>query len=59
VTAREVVVVRGAPDDDEVAALVAALALLAARPQRAPATRKAPVWVRDGFTAPGSWSRPR
>jgi acyl-CoA carboxylase epsilon subunit-like protein len=53
----DVVVVRGAPDDDELAALVAALALLGPRPHEVPAARKAPAWVRDSFTAPGSWSR--
>ncbi|MFI5593077.1 acyl-CoA carboxylase subunit epsilon [Amycolatopsis sp. NPDC051758] len=58
-TAREVVVVRGAPDDDEVAALVAALMVVASRPQGTPTVKGAPSWVRDSFTAPGSWSQPR
>ncbi|WP_410567075.1 acyl-CoA carboxylase epsilon subunit [Amycolatopsis sp. cmx-4-61] len=56
-TPEDVVVVRGAPDDDELAALVAALALLAARPRAVPPAGKAPAWVRESFTAPGSWAR--
>jgi hypothetical protein len=57
VTPEDVVIVRGGPGDDELAALVAALALLASRPRSSPAAGKAPAWVRESFTAPGSWTR--
>lgn len=53
VTPEDVVIVRGAPGDDE----PAALALPASRPRAAPAAGKAPAWVRESFTAPGSWAR--
>ncbi|MFF1610515.1 hypothetical protein ACFVYA_22270 [Amycolatopsis sp. NPDC058278] len=52
-TPEDVVIVRGAPGDDE----LAALALLASRPRAAPVAGKAPAWVRESFTAPGSWAR--
>jgi hypothetical protein len=54
------VVVRGRPDDEEIAA--ATLAMLALARSRTPTTgdsrTKAPGWVAEpGYTPPGCWSR--
>ena len=54
-----ITVVRGEPDDEELAALtVALLSLTAARARPVRPVPPAPAWTRDAFTAPGAWSRP-
>ncbi|WP_101437491.1 acyl-CoA carboxylase subunit epsilon [Amycolatopsis echigonensis] len=51
-------VVRGAPDDEEIAAVtIAILAALRTGPPDRPARRRLPGWEADVFTPPGAWIR--
>jgi hypothetical protein len=52
-------IVRGAPDDHELAALMAALyAVKGEEPVVSPRARRRPRWTNDDFRPPIAWSRP-
>ena len=55
-TAPDIVVVRGAPDDDELAALVLALLMTRAPGPEASRTSVSVAWVRDTYQPPTSWA---
>jgi len=55
-TAPDIVVVRGEPDDDELAALVLALLMTRAPGPEASRTSVSVAWVRDTYQPPTSWA---
>jgi hypothetical protein len=55
-TADAITVVRGEPDEEELAAVLVALLMTRPQPPVAPLLRVAPAWTQDMYRPPNSWA---